>query len=48
MTELTILKEVNREPHPNVIRLIGGCSIEGIREYLDYIKHFQFNLIILS
>lgn len=30
MTELTILKEVNKEPHPNVIRLIGGCSIDGI------------------
>ena len=29
MTELTILKEVNRQPHPNVIRLVGGCSIEG-------------------
>jgi hypothetical protein len=29
MTELTILKEVNKVPHPNVIRLIGGCSIGG-------------------
>jgi hypothetical protein len=29
MTELTILKEVNKVPHPNVIRLIGGCSISG-------------------
>ncbi|XP_028419117.1 fibroblast growth factor receptor 4-like [Dendronephthya gigantea] len=29
MTELTILKEVNKIPHPNVIKLIGGCTIEG-------------------
>ena len=29
-TELTLLKKVNREPHPNVIRLVGSCSIEGI------------------
>ena len=30
VAELALLKEVNKERHPNVIRLIGGCSIEGI------------------
>ena len=29
VAELTILKEVNKIPHPNVVRFIGGCSIEG-------------------
>ena len=29
MTELTILKEVNKIPHPNVIKFMGGCSIDG-------------------
>ena len=30
ITELNTLKEVNKEPHLNIIRLIGGCSINGI------------------
>ncbi|CAB4029262.1 Fibroblast growth factor receptor 1 [Paramuricea clavata] len=29
LSELNILKEINKIPHPNVIRLIGGCSIAG-------------------
>ena len=29
MTELTILKDVNKIPHPNVVRFVGGCSIAG-------------------
>ena len=31
MTELTILKEVNKMPHPNIIKLVGGCSIGGLK-----------------
>jgi Ni,Fe-hydrogenase III small subunit len=27
--EIKILKKVNEEPHPNIIRFIGACSIEG-------------------
>ncbi|CAB3999660.1 proto-oncogene tyrosine- kinase receptor Ret-like [Paramuricea clavata] len=27
LSELNILKEINKIPHPNVIRFIGGCSI---------------------
>ena len=29
VSELNILKEINKIPHPNVIRFIGGCSIAG-------------------
>jgi hypothetical protein len=29
LSELNILKEINKIPHPNVIRFIGGCSIAG-------------------
>ena len=29
LAELEILKKINNEPHPNVIRFIGGCSMEG-------------------
>ena len=29
VAELTILKEVNKMPHPNVIRFVGGCLLEG-------------------
>ncbi len=29
LAELEILKKINKEPHPNVIRFIGGCSLEG-------------------
>jgi hypothetical protein len=29
LAELEILKKINKEPHPNVIRFIGGCSMEG-------------------
>ena len=31
MAELTMLKDVNKIPHPNVIRFIGGCSLAGTR-----------------
>ena len=39
MTELTILKEVNKTPHPNVIKLVGGCSIGGEK------KDFMFIIV---
>ena len=39
MTELTILKEVNKTPHPNVIKLVGGCSIGGEK------KNFMFIIV---
>ncbi|CAB4027090.1 fibroblast growth factor receptor 1-like, partial [Paramuricea clavata] len=29
LAELEILKKINKAPHPNVIRFIGGCSLEG-------------------
>ena len=29
LTELTILKEINKIPHPNVIKFLGGCTIDG-------------------
>ena len=29
MAELTILKDVNKISHPNVIKFIGGCLIAG-------------------
>ncbi|XP_028411984.1 tyrosine-protein kinase receptor Tie-1-like [Dendronephthya gigantea] len=29
LAELETLKKINKEPHPNVIRFIGGCSVEG-------------------
>ncbi|XP_028411985.1 tyrosine-protein kinase receptor Tie-1-like [Dendronephthya gigantea] len=29
LAELETLKKINEEPHPNVIRFIGGCSVEG-------------------
>lgn len=29
LAELELLKKVNKEPHPNVIRFIGGCSLKG-------------------
>lgn len=29
MSELAILKEMNKFPHPNVLKLIGECVIEG-------------------
>ena len=29
MAEMIILKDVNKIPHPNVVRFVGGCSIEG-------------------
>jgi hypothetical protein len=29
MAEMKILKDVNKIPHPNVMKLVGGCSIEG-------------------
>ena len=28
--ELALLKKVNRESHPNVLRLVGSCTIKGI------------------
>jgi hypothetical protein len=30
LMELYILKEVNKSPHPNVIKLIGAFTSEGI------------------
>ena len=29
MAELKILKDVNKIPHPNVIKFIGGLSLAG-------------------
>ena len=29
MAELIILKDVNKIPHPNILRFVGGCSIQG-------------------
>ena len=29
LAELELLKKVNKDPHPNVIRFIGGCSLKG-------------------
>ena len=29
LSELKILKEINKEPHPNVLELIGACSTSG-------------------
>ena len=50
MAELTILKEVNKIPHPNVVRFIGGCSIQGIgvvfirlRGRISFPTYFQKN-----
>ena len=29
LTELKILKDVNKDPHPNVLQLIGACTTAG-------------------
>ena len=29
LEEIKVLKKVNKEPHPNIIRFIGICSLEG-------------------
>ncbi len=38
LAELEILKKINKEPHPNVIRFIGGCSVEGNNIYTCALK----------
>ena len=36
LMELHVLKEVNRNPHPNVIKLIGAFTSEGKIIWTNY------------
>ena len=36
LREIKILKEVNKNPHPNVLQLIGACSTTGNPHVLIY------------
>ena len=44
MAELTILKDVNKIPHPNVIKFIGGCTLAGIQMDLECQIFFDINV----
>ena len=41
LSELKILKEINKEPHPNVLELIGACSTSGNPRTSNY-RFIQF------
>ena len=50
LTELMILKEINKISHPNVIKFLGGCSMNGtifrklcLRDWLGLISEINIS-----